>query len=143
MALSMELALGSSGGLMDGSTSWGQSAEAALSTWNPISVAQFRVVRFVGGSEPNGINNVFWSSSIYGDLVRLHDTQSRECGSRGATMTETDVIFNTAFRSILHWTAAPQFGRRTLQDFRRVMIHDPATSSARPSRRTWLTVLPS
>src|SRR5713101_2876285 len=66
----MHLQLGSSGGtLIDGSTSWGQSAEGALAEWNVyLRRVQFRVVRdsTAPTGDGNGTNNVFWASSIYG-----------------------------------------------------------------------------
>lgn len=126
----MQLQLGTSGALIDGSASWGESAEAALATWNTvINREQFRVVR--DSSAPtgraNGYNNVFFSSSMYGqsfDSSTLAVTLSRYVVSSGQT-TESDVLFNTAFS----WNSYSGPLRRasaggTLYDFRRVALHE-------------------
>ena len=69
-SMTMHLQLGSSSGnLLDGTSGWGQSAEAALAAWNPyLRSVQFSVFR--DSTAPiatgNGVNNVFWSSTIYG-----------------------------------------------------------------------------
>src|SRR4051812_8297089 len=65
----MQLQLGTSGTLLDGSDSWGVSAEDALARWNAnISRVQFRVVRDstapIGSN--NGYNNAFFSDSYFG-----------------------------------------------------------------------------
>lgn len=62
----MYLQLGSSGTLIDGSSSWGASAEGAMARWNQyLSGVEFRVVRdstaAIGGS--NGVNNVFGTTT--------------------------------------------------------------------------------
>jgi hypothetical protein len=124
----MHLQAGSSPlNLIDGTTSWNQSAEAALGTWNPyLGRVQFRVVR--DSTSPTGdgnqINNVFWSSSIYGrsfDSALAVTTHWR----RGTTRTEGDVIFNTDYS----WNSYTGPLRRgaggdRLYDFRRVALHE-------------------
>jgi Matrixin len=126
----MQLQLGSSGSLIDGSPSWGASAEAALASWNnAIARSQFRVVRdsTAPTGRGNGYNNVLFSSSIYGqsfDSSTLAVTLTRYVPSTGQT-TENDVLFNTAFS----WNSYAGPLRRaasggTLVDFRRVALHE-------------------
>jgi hypothetical protein len=126
----MQLQLGSSGTLSDGSSSWGESAEGALATWNTVlSREQFRVVRdsTAPTGRGNGYNNVFFSSSIYGqsfDSSTLAVTLTRYLVSTGQS-TEDDVLFNTAFS----WNSYSGPLRRassggTLVDFRRVALHE-------------------
>ena len=126
----MQMQLGSSSGtLIDGSTSWGQSAEGSLATWNNyLNRVQFRVVRdsTAATGDNNGSNNVFFSSSIYG----------RSFGSSTLAVTtnwyrlpntriEADVIFNTVWS----WNSYSGALRRaaaggTLYDLRRVALHE-------------------
>ena len=98
----MQLQLGSSGTLIDGSSSWGVSAEDALARWNTnISRVQFRVVRdsTAPTGDNNGYNNVFFSSAIYGRAFgssTLAVTTNWYRVSNNARV-EADVLFNTAF----------------------------------------------
>jgi hypothetical protein len=128
-SIPMHLALGSSGGaLIDGSTSWGQSAEAALATWNPyLRSVQFSVIRdsTAARADGNGVNNVFWSSSIFGRSFGSTTLAVTTNWSRGSTRVEADVIFNTAFSFNSY---AGSLGRTAsganLYDFRRVALHE-------------------
>jgi hypothetical protein len=126
----MQLQLGSSGTLLDGSTSWGQSAEDALGTWNNyVRRVQFRVVRdsTAPTGDNNGYNNVFFSSSIYGRAFgssTLAVTTNWYYVSSRARI-EADVIFNTAWS----WNSysgplRPSSGGGTLIDFHRVALHE-------------------
>jgi len=122
----MHLQLGSSSGtLIDGNTSWGQSAESAMSEWNPfLNDVEFRVIRDSTASKGSGdgANNVFWADDIYGDAfgattvaVTTHwlirSTQTR---------TEADVIFNNQ----KSWNSYPGDQRSGVIDFRRVALHE-------------------
>ena len=126
--VTMHLQLGSSSGsLLDGSSSWGSSAESALAIWNPsLSRVQFRVVRdsTVSIREGDSVNNVFWSSTVYGRSFGTAVAVATRWTS-GSRRTEGDVIFNTAYswnsyRGNLR--AASSGG--TLYDIRRVAIHE-------------------
>lgn len=127
----MQMQLGSSSGtLLDGSTSWGQSAEGALATWNNyLSRVQFRVVRdsTAPTGDNNGYNNVFFSSSIYGRSFgssTLAVTTNWYRVSNNAR-TEADVVFNTAFswNSYSGPTRTASTGGN-LYDLRRVALHE-------------------
>lgn len=95
----MHLQLGSpSNALIDGSTTWGAPAETALAIWNLyMETLQFRVVResTAGIGARNGINNVFWSSSIYGRSFETYAGYALWWSS-GGSISEADVIFNNA-----------------------------------------------
>jgi hypothetical protein len=124
----MQLQLGASGALTDGSTSWGASAEDALSTWNSnIGVVRFTVVRdsTAAKAQGNRLNNVFFSDTVYGQAwgsgvlaVTLTFT------SNGTQSTECDVLFNQT----LSWDSyrgAQRYGASgTIFDFHRVALHE-------------------
>jgi hypothetical protein len=122
----MHLQLGSSGGsLIDGSTSWGKSAESALAEWNSyVRRVQFQVVRdsTAPTGDGNGTNNVFWSSSIYGRAFGSSTLAVTTNWSRGTTRTEADVIFNNDAK--WSWNSYSGAPRASLIDFRRVALHE-------------------
>jgi matrixin len=128
--VTMQLQLGSSGTLLDGSSSWGVSAEDALATWNRyVSRVQFRVVRDSTAAlgSGNSLNNVFFSSTQYGQAFgssTLAVTLTRYFVSSGQTV-EADVVFNTGFS----WNSYSGSLRSassggTLIDFHRVALHE-------------------
>jgi hypothetical protein len=136
-AIVMQLQLGSSNGaLIDGFTSWGQSAESALATWNGyLARVEFRVVRdsTAGIAMTNGSNNVFWSSTAYGKDFDDYASGTQKNGVAALTLTwtvggnisEADVIF----RNTLVWNSYRGPVRRTssgaaLLDFRRFAMHE-------------------
>lgn len=123
----MHLQLGPVGTLLDGSSSWGASAEAAMARWNQyLAGVEFRVVRdstsAISGS--NGMNNVFWDDDIYGDP--FGDAVAYALWwYQGSTLVEGDVVFDRS-RS---WNSYRGNLRRsssggTLYDFRRVALHE-------------------
>lgn len=122
----MHLQLGSSsGGLIDGSTSWGQSAESALGEWNPfLKDVKFRVVRDSTASKGSGdrTNNVFFADEVYGDAFPEGTLATTTHWLIRSTQTriEADVIFNTA----ISWNSYPGDLRSGLADFRRVALHE-------------------
>jgi hypothetical protein len=126
--VSIRLQLGASPVLIDGSASWDASAESALAAWNSnTSGVNLSPSRDPAAPKGNGnnINNVFFSSEIYGSAWGsgvLAVTLSRYSGS---SMRECDVLFN----SLLSWNsysgplrAAP--GGGTMFDFYRVALHE-------------------
>ena len=126
----MRLQLGSSTGtLMDGTTSWGESAEDALAIWNAnLTNMKFTVDRNspVALGNGNGLNNVFWSSTVYGeawDARVLAVTLSRF--NLNGVRLESDVLFNNnlawnSYRGALR----PASTGDTLYDFHRVALHE-------------------
>ena len=121
----MSLQLGSiSNGatLIDGSTTWGQPAEAALFIWNQyLDTVQFRVIRdstaFTGLG--NRVNNVFWSNTIYG---RSFENYAGYClwQSSGGSIIEADVMLNNQ----LSWNSYRGNVRGNTVDIRRLIMHE-------------------
>ena len=127
--ITMQLQLGSSSGpLTDGSASWGAAAEDALSTWNSyIGATKFSVVRdsTATKAEGNRLNNVFFSSTVYGDAWGTGVLAVTLTYSNSASQsTECDVLFN----STLSWDSyrgSLRYGTSgTIFDFHRVALHE-------------------
>jgi hypothetical protein len=123
----MQLQLnGNPGTLIDGSTSWNEVAESALSSWNgQIDVARFAAVRglTVAPRDGDGVNNVFFSETYYGRGFGSALSISSRWTSRGRRI-ESDVVVN----STLSWNAyrgnARSSGGTPVQDLRRVLLHE-------------------
>jgi hypothetical protein len=129
-ATTMHLQLGSgSGTLLDGSASWGQVAENALATWNTnLASFRFQVIRdsTAARARGNGINNVFFSTTIYGnafDSRTLAVTLSSSNPANGH-YAETDVIFNSNLAWNSYRGAQRSTAGGTLYDFWRVALHE-------------------
>lgn len=124
----MQLQLGTSGTLINGCPNWGCAAQRAMTDWN-LYLNRSQLVGVADSAAPiaddNSINNMFYSSTIYGDRfdsTTLAITLQTFIGTR---MIETDMIFNNAFT----WNAYDGNLRRaanggTLQDFERVALHE-------------------
>jgi hypothetical protein len=129
-SITMQLQLGpTTGTLIDGTNSWGEAAEDALASWNAgMTNMKFVVVRdsIVARSSGNGVNNVFFSATTYGDewdSRTLAVTLSRT--NTNGVRSEADVIFN----SNLSWNSYRGSQRtaadgRALYDFHRVALHE-------------------
>ena len=120
---------GSSGTLLDGTTSWNAVSEGALSLWNPqLNGVQFTVVRdsTAGIALRNNTNNVFWDDDVYGDPFGdaiaytrwLYRTDNNQ-------LVEADVVFDrkrswNSYRGNLRAAS----GGGTLYDLRRVALHE-------------------
>ncbi len=134
----MQLQLGSSSGtLIDGASSWGIAAEDALAIWNQnLNRVHFTVVRdstaATGGN--NRLNNVFFSSTVYGKPFDDYGTSTQTNGIiavtlywyfQGSNRTEADVVFNNN----VSWNSYRGALRRAsnggvLHDFHRVALHE-------------------
>ena len=126
-SIQMHLQLGSTGSLMDGTPSWGVSAENALADWNRHLLSRaFRAVHdsTVEIADGDLVNSVYFSDTVYDrpfeDAVAIAVTRVQ----RGVRV-EGDVIFNTAY----DWNSyrgdlrsAP--GGGTLYDIKRVALHE-------------------
>ena len=121
--VTLQLQLGTSGRLTDGSASWGESAESALAAWNQsISRVQFRVVRdsTAPKGDGNGVNNVFFSNDVYGMAFNAGVLAVTTDWVRRTTRVEADVIFNSADT----WDSYNGTLRRGTQEFHRVALHE-------------------
>ena len=131
----MEMQLGGSGGLLDGSPNWDECAIGALVEWNNNLGGTGISFNAVRGStrtpaEPDRINNVFFSDNIFGDPFgenTLAVATSWFIRKEGIDQRiESDVIFNNAkafncFRGPLGLGATPEPGG---VDLRRVALHE-------------------
>jgi hypothetical protein len=131
----MEMQLGGSGGLLDGSPNWDECAIGALVEWNNNLGGTGISFNAVRGStrtpaEPDRINNVFFSDNIFGDPFgenTLAVATSWFIRKEGIDQRiESDVIFNNAkafncFRGPLSLGATPEPGG---VDLRRVALHE-------------------
>ena len=119
----INLQLGPSALLSDGSASWGASAESALASWNQlISRVQFTVVRDSSAPKGDGnrVNSVFFSNDVYGTAFGKNVLAVATNWEHGTTRTEADVIFNSA----LTWDSYTGNLRSGVQDFHRVALHE-------------------
>ena len=123
-AVTMHLQLGPTNtALLDGSTSWDAAAEDALELWNRnIGSTQFVSQRnsTAARGDGNGINNVFFSGSIYGESWGTGVLAVTLIHYSGQQMAETDVLFNSGYT----WNSyrGPQQGGTI--DFHRVALHE-------------------
>jgi hypothetical protein len=110
--------------LQDGSVSWNAAAANAFGLWNE-QMARLKVRwTFAAPSTPpgdgDGINEVFFSSNIYGDSFDSNTLAITLINSVGSQMRECDVIFNTRNRFDSY------FGDLVFNkmDFHRVALHE-------------------
>lgn len=118
----MHLSLGGPAVLQDGFTSFNQSAADALNIWNNYLVhMQFASV--VGSpltpTDGDADNSAFFSDTVYGKAFGSRVLAVTLISSRGAIVSETDVLFNN------HETWDSYSGPlQTTRDFHRVALHE-------------------
>ncbi|MBA3881536.1 MAG: matrixin family metalloprotease [Chthoniobacterales bacterium] len=126
--VTMQLSLVGNQTLIDGFTSFNQSAEDALALWNEqLGRLQFFVARnsTIEPTDGDRLNSVFFSSTIFGGSFDSNTLAVTLRTFSGSTLLEADVIFNSAksfdsYRGPLR-TAS---GGGTLHDFHRITIHE-------------------
>lgn len=124
----IDLQLGASGALIDGSSSWNVVAERALAIWNQkVARVQFRVVRNSSApiADANGRNNVFFSGTFYGMGFGNAVAITSEWDDAAGRRIEGDTVFNAnlawnSYRGNLRRAA----GGGTLYDLQRVALHE-------------------
>ncbi len=120
----MHMQLGSgSGTLIDGSTSWNQTATNALANWNNyLDLAKFSAVNnsTAADGNPNSVNNVTFGSSYYGKTFGDRTLAITLYWYRGSQMIEGDVTFNTKFS----WNSYRGNQRGQTYDIYRVALHE-------------------
>ncbi len=95
------------GKLTDGSTSWDAAVEAAVTLWDSyLTRCRLSSTRSTStsASEGDGVNNVFFSDTVYGEAWggrTLAVTLTSSRGLYGLRFTENDVLFNSTTPSIL------------------------------------------
>ena len=125
----MHLQLGQSGPLINGCPNWGCAFQRAMGEWN-FYLNRSQLVPVPDSTAPiedgNLINNVFYSSTIFGDRFDSSTLAITLQTFVGTRMVEADMIFNNAFS----WNAydgplrRTSAGTQTLQDFQRVALHE-------------------
>jgi hypothetical protein len=107
----------------DGFTSFGQSAEDALNTWNQYLVhLKFSVDRnsVLPPADGDGDTSVSLSSTIYGMAFGARVLAVTLTSGRGTTMFEADVIFNSA----INYDSYRGPLQPNVEDFHRIALHE-------------------
>jgi hypothetical protein len=107
---------------LDDGSNFASSFNAAIAQWNAvISTVQFNgVIATEGpGGRQNGINEVFFSSDVYGEAWGASTLAITTSFRSGARRTQSDILFNSG-RS---WDSY-RGSLRSAMDFRRVAIHE-------------------
>jgi len=118
----MQLSLGGPKALTDGFTSFNQSAQDALNTWNQyLAHLQFGYVLNspVPAAGNDEMMSVLFSSTVDGDSFGSGTLAVTLIYSRGTVMEETDTYFNTAYTWDSYRGALKQ-----AEDFHRVALHE-------------------
>jgi hypothetical protein len=111
--------------LEDGNTSWNQVAVDAADLWNAYLIP-VRLSPFVSTGTPHELDNkneVFWSPTAYGMPLGNNVLALTLVWHSGKTITECDVIVNTAFRWGSYRDARANHHGLT-NDLQRVLLHE-------------------
>lgn len=111
--------------LQDGSASWDAAFVAQLNAWNAVLPdAVLNLAAVVGSAavpvEGDGVNNVFFSSTVYGDTWGTSTAGICLSFWSGNERTEADILFN----STKTWNSYTGNLQGNLTDFRRVALHE-------------------
>lgn len=114
--------------LADGSTTWDAVVENALALWNEqIAGTQFTYTEAPPGtaaSQGDGINSMQFASTIYGDKFGASTLAITLINFSGSQTTETDVLFNTAFRFNSYRGVYAIFDGISYFDLHRIAVHE-------------------
>ena len=114
--------------LADGSADWNAVVENALALWNEqIAGTQFTWTEAAPGtaaSANDGINSMQFASTIYGDNFGDSTLAISLIHSSGSQTTETDVLFNTAFRFNSYRGVYAIFNGISYFDLHRIAVHE-------------------
>jgi hypothetical protein len=119
----MQLSLGPSKTLLDGSTSFNQSAQNALEVWNPyLAHLHFSAILFspVVPDPDDDEMSVFFAADVFGDKFGSGVLALTLLNFRGTVFEATDTVFNSAYI----WDSYRGAFNPTVLDFRRVAIHE-------------------
>src|SRR6185503_10760499 len=113
---------------IDGNTSWNRVAQNALEAWNyHMNTVQFRVYTQSPRPRADGdaVNQVFFSSTIYGQSFGPYTLAVTTRWSVGTTRTEGDTIFNeTTSWNSYRGDLRVAVGGEWLNDLYRVALHE-------------------
>lgn len=119
----MQLSLGGDRTLTDGSTSFNESALAALNIWNPYLAHLHLDGNLFSPVVPAGDDDeisVFFSTTVFGDKFGNGVLAITLLSYRGDVFEQTDTIFNSAFA----WDSYRGPLNPNIIDLRRVAIHE-------------------
>src|SRR5262249_15482342 len=120
----MQLSLGNAGRtLLDGNTSWNAAAAPALGYWNAVmGQMQFGFVMNSTAAVSSGdhVNSMAFSSTNFGQSFGSSTLAVSIYWYSGSTMTEDDVLFNTA----KSWDSYRGALRSGVYDIQRVALHE-------------------
>ena len=124
----LQLGLGSSGVLTDGSPSWDAAVLPALTSWNQ----QIQRIQLAGVLNPattassgDKVNSVVFSNSVFGQSFGSGTLAVTYYVTQGSNMIEADVLFNRA-QSFDSYRGRLRFGSNgyAIADVRRVFLHE-------------------
>jgi Matrixin len=119
----MQLSLGAPRALLDGFTSFNESAQDALNVWN-LYLAHLHLTAVlaspVTATSGDDEMSVFFSSTVFGDKFGSGTLAITLLNYRGSAMEETDTLFNTAYS----WDSYRGPLLPDVFDFHRVAIHE-------------------
>lgn len=126
--VTMQLSLGGNQTLIDGFSSFNESAEDGLARWNQyMDHLQFSVVRnsSVKPTDGDRKNSVFFANTVFGDAFGNNTLAVTLRTYQGSTLLEADVVFNSAksfnsYRGPIRQAS----GGGTLHDLHRIAIHE-------------------
>jgi Matrixin len=114
--------------LADGSANWNAVVENALALWNEqLAGTQFTwtmAAPDTAASEGDGVNSMQFASTIYGDDFGDSTLAITLINYTGSQITESDVLFNTAFRFNSYRGAYAIFNGISYFDLHRIALHE-------------------
>jgi len=127
--VTMQMELGAPGQtLQDGSTTWNLAAAPAIDAWN-AQMGSVQLAKVMDSTKPvssgDGISSASFASTVFGDSFGTGVLAVTYYRSLGSTMTEADVLFNTA-QSFDSYRGDLQFNSqgKCVCDIQRVFLHE-------------------
>jgi hypothetical protein len=114
--------------LQDGSTTWNAAAAPAVDAWN-AQMGRVQLATVMDSSKPvssgDGINSASFASTVFGDSFGTGVLAVTYYRSLGTSMTEADVLFNTA-QTFDSYRGDLQFNSqgKCVCDIQRVFLHE-------------------
>jgi len=106
---------------------WNTSFETAMSLWGQYTIFKYQIVRGVYEDPcdpPNGRNGVGFEPSLCGDAWGNADLATTLLTSTGATLIQTDIVFNSNLDWNVYSTSWQSDGWAGINDFQRVAVHE-------------------
>ena len=106
---------------------WNSSFETAMSLWGQYTIFKYQIVRGVYEDPcdpPNGRNGVGFEPSLCGDAWGNADLATTLLTSTGATLIQTDIVFNSNLDWNVYSTSWQSDGWTGINDFQRVAVHE-------------------